>query len=171
MVAGATGAGQGSRWSRALGSLLVLAGCRQEHVIADARAPRCAAITDISGAYRCSGECIVTEDAQRKVLPVPEETDTVQRYPGASAELYQVEIAPPGFSELEIGALVGDTLRTATAAVTGDQYPVLEKYVRGRCLLPGARVLEDRAQPQQRRLQELPDPLPEKRVSAVARAG
>lgn len=112
-----------------LGSALLLAGCRQEHVVVDARPARCDAITDVAGQYRCSGECIVTEKQQRTVLKVPEETDTVQRYPGASAELYQVEIAAPGFSELEIGALVGDTLRTATAAVTGDQYPVLEEYV------------------------------------------
>lgn len=129
-VCAAARSGRGGK-TALLGVLLALAGCRQQQLAPEARPPRCETVTEIAGEYRCSGECIVTDAAgQRQVLRVSDETDIVQRFPGAEAPLYQVNITGGGgFSELEVGALVGDTLRAATAAVSDDQYPVLEEYV------------------------------------------
>jgi hypothetical protein len=57
------------------------------------------------------------------------ETDNVERYPGAKENLYQVNITAIGFHELELGALSGRTLVTATAEVSDSTYPVLEEYL------------------------------------------
>jgi hypothetical protein len=129
-VCSAVSSGGGTR-ALLFGVVLLLGGCRQEHVVPAAGPPRCEAITEIVGKYECGGECIVPgKDGAREVVKVSGEVDTVERYPGTESELYQVNITGSGgFSELEIGALVGDTLRTATAQVSDEKYPVLEEYI------------------------------------------
>jgi hypothetical protein len=113
-----------------LGSVLLVLACRHQQDAASTPQPRCEAIKEVVGRYSCSGECVVTKaDGTREVVQVSGETDTVRRYPGAAGELFEVSIESGTFSELEIGALVGDTLRTATAQVSDAQYPVLEEYV------------------------------------------
>lgn len=92
----------------------------------------CDNVTNVEGVYKCSGECIVTgSNGEKSVVPVTGERDTITRFPGASTELYQTHIVGEGgaFHELEIGALVGRTLRAATNEVTDRQYPVLEEYI------------------------------------------
>ena len=71
--------------------------------------------------------CNVTTKGVRAVQPVTGETDVISRYPGARSEMYQVAITGSGgFSELEIGPLFQNELRTATAKVSDNLYPVLE---------------------------------------------
>lgn len=110
---------------------LVLQGCQNRSSGAGAQVSACETVTEIEGEYSCIGECVMTDSTgERKVKPVSGETDSVQRYPGASDALYQVNIAgSDNFHEIEIGALAGNILRTATAAVTDGQFPVLEEYV------------------------------------------
>ncbi|MDG1334154.1 MAG: hypothetical protein P8P74_17610 [Crocinitomicaceae bacterium] len=85
---------------------------------------------DIEGEYECSGECIITKDGERSVITVSSETDVVESYPEAKEPLYQVKISgADNFHELEIGALSGAELHTATAEVSDSTYPVLEKYI------------------------------------------
>lgn len=102
----------------ALLAALALAGCGPEP---------CATVTDIEGVYACTGECLVTEDGERSLARVAE-TDSVAALPGATEALYEVHVRSTGFWEVEIGALVGTTLRTATAAVSDATYPVVETY-------------------------------------------
>ncbi len=91
-----------------------------------AAAHECDTVTDVEGVYDCTGECVVTG----RIVEVSGETDTVKRFPGAKAEIYQITITGgAGFHEIEIGALAGLTLRTATAQVSDGNYPVLEEYV------------------------------------------
>lgn len=108
----------------------VLAGCQSSGSDASKDVSACEAVTEIEGEYSCTGECIVTDSAgNRSFAAVSGETDTVRRYPGAD-DLYQVNITGGNdFHELEIGALAGVTLRTATAEVSDGQFPVLEEYV------------------------------------------
>ncbi len=104
---------------------LLLPGC----ATASSTTQGCPQTNELPGTYTCSGECVVTADGGRSVSPVAGETNVISRYPGASSELYQVDITATGFAELEIGALSGHELRTATAKVSNNLYPVLEEYV------------------------------------------
>lgn len=91
----------------------------------------CDAVTDIEGKYTGAGECVRTDkDGKRIVSTVAAETDIIERYPEAKESLYQVAITGgDGFHELEIGALTGKVLYTATAEVSDTTYPVLEQYI------------------------------------------
>lgn len=103
----------------------------------DAAASGCRTVTDIKGMYTCKGQCVVTDwQGNKSVVTVDGETDKVEPYPGATAKLYKITITgppPPAgqqrFHEVEIGALTGLTLRTATAQVSDQHYPVLEEDV------------------------------------------
>ena len=103
---------------------------------APAQTAECDTVTDIEGEWTCTGECVVTDPktGARSVITIPGgETDTISKYQGAENALYQVEIhggdpAQP-FHEIEIGALTERTLRTATAEVSDNVFPVLEEYV------------------------------------------
>ena len=86
-------------------------------------------LTDIEGEYIGSGECIVTKDGEKVISIVQQENDNIKRFPGAKENLFKVEISAKGFHEVELGALTGRTLRTATSAVSDSTYPVLEEYV------------------------------------------
>lgn len=108
---------------------LALGGCQTIDPDASAQTAICDAVSEIEGVYSCTGECIVTVAGIRQLQTVTGETDTIARFPGAKESLYQVNIGNEGFHEIEIGALTGRTLRTATAEVTGSQFPVLEEYV------------------------------------------
>lgn len=90
----------------------------------------CAVIKNIEGAYQCSGECITTNSsAQKTLIKVSDEVDTISAWPGSKFGLYQIDIkGSDGFRELEIGSLVGNKMNTATANVTDGLYPVLEEY-------------------------------------------
>ncbi len=91
----------------------------------------CDNVTGIEGEYDCSGQCVVTDSTGKKsLITVSVETDNVKRFSDSSKDLYQVEITgADNFHEVEIGALSGLTLRTATAAVSDSLYPVLEEYI------------------------------------------
>jgi ABC-type Fe3+-hydroxamate transport system substrate-binding protein len=84
---------------------------------------------DIEGVYNCSGECIVTDITGRNLVQVSGEVDSIALWPGSKQGLYQVDITGgDDFREVEIGALVGKKMVTATAKVSDNQYPVLEEY-------------------------------------------
>ena len=119
------------RWTLLLLIVLAPGGCQGRDSDARAEASVCTAATAIEGEYTCSGECVVKgADGSRTLVPVSGETDTIQRFPAAREGLYQISVAGSNnFHELEIGPLVGCTLRTATADVSDAQYPVLEEYV------------------------------------------
>lgn len=105
-------------------------GCASPEVAVDTPASACVAVTEIEGVYECGGECVVTKDGSRQLVPVHGETDTIERFPEATEELYRVSISGNSdFHEVEIGALSGLVLRTATAEVSDGQFPVLEEYV------------------------------------------
>ncbi|OFZ11809.1 MAG: hypothetical protein A3D92_00420 [Bacteroidetes bacterium RIFCSPHIGHO2_02_FULL_44_7] len=89
------------------------------------------AVTNIEGEYLCTGGCIMNnESGERVVVTVSGEKDSIEHYPGADENLYQVRISGANqFYELEMGALSGKVLRTATAEVSDSTYPVLEEYV------------------------------------------
>lgn len=85
---------------------------------------------NITGEYEGHGECVITTDGVRSVITVSSETDNVEKFPDAKESLYQVNITgADNFHELEIGALHGNELWTATAEVSDSTYPVLEKYI------------------------------------------
>jgi hypothetical protein len=106
--------------------VLLFAGC----ATASAATQACPQTLDLPGTYDCSGECVITTKGVRSVQPVTGETDVISRYPGAKSEMYQVMITGGGgFQELEIGPLSQNELRTATAKVSDNLYPVLEEYV------------------------------------------
>jgi len=88
-------------------------------------------VTDIVGRYNCSGECVVTtNDSIRSLIHVTVETDVIQNFPNSRQGLYQIDITGANnFHEIEIGALSGNVLRTATSKVSDAQYPVLEEYI------------------------------------------
>ncbi|MEM8718687.1 MAG: hypothetical protein AAGE84_05190 [Cyanobacteria bacterium P01_G01_bin.39] len=89
----------------------------------------CNTVTNIIGEYQCAGECVVTVDGKKELRSVSGETDSIEYFP-SSDKIYQVEInGGNDFSETEIGSLVGNTLRTATAQVSDNQFPVLEEYI------------------------------------------
>jgi len=113
-------------------STLMLGGCQSRSAETGTSATACETVTDIEGQYSCTGECIAPDtNGDRRVQSVSGETDIIQRYPGASDALYQVNITNDDFYELEIGAFAGNTLHTATADVKGGEYPVLEEYIFG----------------------------------------
>ncbi len=90
----------------------------------------CSQAEGLPGTYSCSGECVVTESGEKKLTQVGGETDTISLFAGSAGGLFQVDITGSGgFSEVEIGALAGMVLRTATSQVSDDSYPVLEEYV------------------------------------------
>ena len=86
----------------------------------------CQNVTNITGDYQCSGECFIRGD----VIEVSGETDTVKSLENMKKPFYQVDIkGSDNFSEVEIGPLVGLTLRTATSNVSDYIFPVLEDYI------------------------------------------
>lgn len=110
---------------------LALCACNSSECEATEPVETAEAVIDIEGEYECTGECIVTNaSGERTVISVSVETDKVKPYPDATKGLYQVRITGANnFEELELGALSGLTLRTATAQVSDSTYPVLEEYV------------------------------------------
>ena len=110
---------------------LALGGCTGRDSDASAQVAACTTTPAIEGEYKCAGECVVKGAGGNSTLvPVSGETDLIERFPGAKEALYQVSVTGSNdFHELEIGALVGCTLRTATADVSDAQFPVLEEYV------------------------------------------
>lgn len=87
-------------------------------------------VTNISGEYQCSGECVVNADEGWKLLPVSGEKNTVQHLSLDIDNLfYQVDIDNDDFHEVEIGSLIGSTLRTSTVEVSDNKFPVLEEYL------------------------------------------
>ena len=93
----------------------------------------CGSVTNITGKYQCSGKCIVTTDGKRELITVSGETDTVSHFAQPSDQksnfFYQVDINNGTFHEVELGSLVGTVLRTATAEVSDNKFPVLEEYL------------------------------------------
>jgi len=90
----------------------------------------CQSAKAIAGAYQCSGECLVRSENGINLVEVTGELDRIEKIKGASTGLYRNEITGEnGFKEVEIGALAGFTLRSATANVSDGHYPVLEEYV------------------------------------------
>jgi hypothetical protein len=91
----------------------------------------CNTVTDIEGVYNCTGECIIIgDDGKKELIIVTGETDRITRYPNSKTNLYQNKITSSNnFHEIELGALEGLTLRTATAEVSDRQFPVLEEYI------------------------------------------
>ena len=92
----------------------------------------------ITGAYECSVSCIARDDNDGlKGFTDPfidsGEIDTIETFVlgeiAESDEMYKVEIVNGGFTETEIGPLVGCTLYTATESVSDNQFPVLEEYI------------------------------------------
>lgn len=76
-----------------LGSVLLA--CRQQQAAVEAARPRCDAVTEVAGRYLCSGECVVTgADGTRELQKVSEESDTVERYPGAGRS-FTIPARPP----------------------------------------------------------------------------
>jgi hypothetical protein len=110
-----------------LGALMLNA-CQTEDLDVIEETSSINTVTDIQGEYICTGECVETKDGQRSIIEVSGETDLIQHYQGAQQELYQVVITGADFKELEIGALNGLTLSTATAEVSDGHFPVLEEY-------------------------------------------
>lgn len=110
---------------------LVLGACNSSECSETEKVETADAVINIEGVYECSGECIVTNaSGERTVITVSVETDKVKRYSDETKGLYQVSITgSDNFTELELGALSGLTLRTATAQVSDSTYPVLEEYV------------------------------------------
>jgi hypothetical protein len=110
---------------------LLLGGCQTKDTNTNSQNSICETVTNIEGTYTCTGECIVIgKDGIKTVIKVSGETDKVHRFSGANTGLYQIDISGSNdFHEIEIGALTGRTLRTATAEVSDTLYPVLEEYV------------------------------------------
>lgn len=111
----------------ALITILAFAGCQ-----APSPTSSCDTVKSIEGAYECHGECIVFDkNGNRVPITVTGEKDVISKYPGAKEALYKVDITGDNgnFTELEIGALSGLVLRTATAEVSDTTYPVLEEYI------------------------------------------
>lgn len=96
-----------------------------------AQVSACDSAADVEGEYRCAGECVVAgADGKMQVVSVSGETDRIRRFPEAREQLYEINIeGEGGFHEIEIGALVGLTLRTATVKVSDAKFPVLEEYL------------------------------------------
>jgi hypothetical protein len=119
-------------WMLLLLAALAPGGCAGAGVGVEpaSQATTCQSVTAIEGQYTCAGECVKNAGGTRTVTPVSGETDTIARVAGAREGLYQVAITGSNnFRELEIGALAGCTLRTATADVSDAVYPVLEEYL------------------------------------------
>lgn len=109
--------------------LCVLISCQNQNSDSSNSISACATVTNIEGEYSCTGECVKTlPSGKMEVAQVSGEKDIVQLYPGSEA-VYQVNITNTNFQELEIGVLSGNTLRTATALVSDQTYPVLEEYI------------------------------------------
>jgi hypothetical protein len=91
----------------------------------------CISVEHIEGVYHCAGECVLrANDGGNRVVEISGEVDEISRIEGARTGLYQSSISGAGgFSELEIGALFGRVMRTATAKVSDGHFPVLEEYL------------------------------------------
>lgn len=89
-------------------------------------------VTNINGEYHCFGECVGKACDGWELNPVVGEKDTITYFPTeAENSFYQVDIESRDgtFHEIEIGSFIGSTLRTATAQVSDDKFPVLEEYL------------------------------------------
>lgn len=105
---------------------------------ANAETSTCNTVTNINGEYQCSGKCVVKSDDEWKFIMVSGEKDTVAHFPvGSSDMFYRVDIENNDFQEVEIGSFIGSTLRTATAQVSDNKFPVLEEYLFDRSDLAG----------------------------------
>jgi hypothetical protein len=95
-------------------------------------ASACDTVTKITGEYQCAGQCIVTTEGKRELTAVSGEPDTVTHFAQPDKQqsdlFYQVDIKNGTFHEIELGSLVGPVLRAATAAVSDNEFPVLEEY-------------------------------------------
>ena len=93
----------------------------------------CSSVREVEGIYSCVGECVMREASGDLVVQsVTGERDAITPFPGATSQpIFQNHITSTesSFEELEIGTLVGLTMRTATAEVNQGGYPVLEEYV------------------------------------------
>jgi len=91
----------------------------------------CHSLNGVEGQYQCSGECVVrANNDEVELVKVTDEVDVIQKFDGAKTELYRSEISGKNnFHEVEIGALTGVVMRTATAKVSDNKFPVFEEYV------------------------------------------
>jgi len=98
---------------------------------AQEKCERCFDVEHIEGVYHCAGECVQrADDGSTRLVEIRGEVDEISYIKGAKTGLYQSIISGAGgFSELEIGALSGRVMRTATARVSDGHFPVLEEYL------------------------------------------
>jgi len=115
----------------AVAALLALAGTLPGESVAAEQQKHCISVEHIEGVYHCAGECVLrADDGGTRLVEISDEVDEISRIEGAKAGLYQSSITgAAGFSELEIGALHGKVMRTATARVSDGHFTVLEEYV------------------------------------------
>lgn len=108
-------------------AILAFGGFGGIELSANAQNSVCNTVKNIDGKYYCSGECFLKGN---EIIKVCGETDTVQSISGMSLPFYKVDIeGTDKFYELEVGPLVGLTLRTATQSVSDEVFPVLEEYI------------------------------------------
>lgn len=94
----------------------------------------CSELT-IEGSYSCDVACIARADNHGlQEFTASGEIDAITPYSNGTISLeekfYQVDINDGhGFTEVEIGPLVGCTLYTSTESVSDNQFPVLESYL------------------------------------------
>ncbi|GAB5416087.1 MAG: hypothetical protein Crog4KO_13280 [Crocinitomicaceae bacterium] len=86
-------------------------------------------VSSIEGNYVGDGECIQTDSTGVLSTITFIENDAISKYPGTKKGLYEVKITAGDFYEVELGALSGNVLRTATWDVADNTYPVLEEYI------------------------------------------
>lgn len=112
---------------------IILTAFGSNELNANVKTSSCDTVTKISGDYQCSGKCIVTTNGVWELIPVSGETDTVKNFAQPNEPpsdlFYQVDIKNSEFHEIELGSLVGSILRTATAQVSDNEFPVLEEYL------------------------------------------
>ena len=115
----------------ALGVILAMTGSLPKVSVARDQQEQCKRVEGVEGIYHCAGECVLrAEDGGTRLVEVSGEVDSISRVDGAKTGLYRNHISgADGFSELEIGALHGKVMRTATASVSDGHFPVLEEYV------------------------------------------
>ncbi len=84
----------------------------------------------INGDYECNGGCVLkTATGDLEFKEVSDEIDIVRNFEEQENFYEVVILGKNGFFEVEIGPLVGHTLRTSTAMVSDNIFPVLEDYV------------------------------------------
>ncbi len=89
----------------------------------------CPTVAEVAGVYECAGQCATWADSV-SAGAIFREIDSIRAVPDATEPLFEIAVTGGGgFQEVEVGALVGTTLRTATAAVSDSTYPVIEEYV------------------------------------------